>query len=321
MTFQELLAALEPFGGIYLAGHVHPDGDCVGSAVGLAGLLEKAGKRARILMREIPGTLEFLYQEQPGLLLEEPDGPVEALVVLDSGDPERLGEYEPYFHQAKCTVNIDHHASNAFFAMHNVVDEHASSTSEMVFRMLEEGAGDYRLLDDSTAQALYTGIVYDTGAFKHSNTGRRTHEAAGRLIEFEFPATEIIDRMFYYKSLQAIRVQGEAIRNLQTHRGNRIVLSYVTQSFLDTLGAEKKDVEGIVQILNDIEGTDCAIFLYGLGDQLYKASLRSKGRVDVCAVASGFGGGGHKKAAGCTMQGPLEESIRSLLQAVGGQLE
>lgn len=318
MTLRELAEQLEPYQHVYITGHIHPDGDCIGSTMALAGFLSKIGIDTRILLKEVPITYDYL--DYPSWVVDSPTTPVDALIVLDSGDLGRIGEYSEYFEQAAFTVNIDHHSSNIGYAMSNFVDPHASSTSEMVFRLVQSDERQEWLLDDEIAKAIYTGIVYDTGAFKHSSTSRLTHEIAGILIEYDFNPTEIIDRLFYYKTVEALNVQSEAIKNMKFYHGGKTVISYITSKTMRQLNAEKKDIEGVVQMLNDIEGVECAVYLYGITDELYKVSLRSKDRVNVCEIAKAFEGGGHQKASGCTLNMSIDEAFHSLLNVIDIQL-
>lgn len=310
ITFNTVAELAQKAENVYIIGHVNPDGDCIGATIAFAMLLEKKGIGAKVLLSNVPDTYSYLPIQK--WVTNKVDTPIDLLVVLDCGDMGRLGEFEEAAKQAKTIVNIDHHFSNPSFGHYNLVDADASSTSEMIFNIIDDEA----LLDEEIAKALYTGIIYDTGIFKHSCTTRRTHQVAGKLIQYGFAFSEIIDRLFFTKSLVGLKLQSKAIENIRTYSNEQIILSYLTEEEVNTLGASKKESEGIIQMLNEVEGVEVAAFLFPVGLDKYKVSLRSRGKVDVCKVAMAFGGGGHIKASGCTMDGPLDNAIESLIVTI-----
>lgn len=312
MDFKTLLQFAKAHEPVYLAGHVHPDGDCVGSTLGLAMLLKNAGIQSKVLLRDIPSTFSFLPIDE--WVMESIPKEVGLLIVMDCGDLERIGDFEVCAHRAQMVINIDHHASNTMLGTHNFVDTAASSTSELVYRLLD--SEDERLVDTAIAQSLYTGIINDTGVFKHSCTSQLTHQIAGKLIAYGFDFSALIDRMFYTKSLKALQTQARAIEHIDHYNDDLIVFTHLGQSDITDLQTNKNETEGIVQMLNEIEKVQCAVFLYELEPGTFKASMRSKGLVDVCAVAMQFSGGGHVKAAGCTVHGNVSELKKNFLEQI-----
>lgn len=299
---------------IYIVGHVNPDGDCVGATLALAMLLNKRGFSAKVLLKDIPSTYNFLPVND-WVIEQEPDE-IGLIIVLDSGDATRLGDFESCIEKAKTVVNIDHHISNTNFGHYNHVVSTASSTSEIIFDMIE----DHDLLDSLIAIALYTGIIYDTGVFKHSSTTEHTHMIAGQLIAFGFDFTEIINRLFAYKSLIGLKAQSKAIDNIQMFSLDKIAVTYLTRNEIQTLNATKKHTESIVQMLNEIENVECSVFIYETALNEHKVSLRSKGHIDVCEVAQRFGGGGHVKASGFSLEGHLSSVIQKIVSVINEQL-
>lgn len=299
---------------IYVLGHVNPDGDCIGATLALAMLLNKRGFKAKILLKDIPSTYNFLPISE--WVTDKEPSKMDLMLVLDSGDVTRLGEFQAWVEKAKVVVNIDHHISNTRFGHHNHVVSTASSTSEIIYDMME----DQNLLDINIAIALYTGIIYDTGVFKHSSTTEHTHVIAGKLITFGFDFTEIINKLFAYKSLTGLKAQSKAIENIQMFSLDKIAVTYLTRNEIQSLNATKKHTENIVQMMNEIENVECAVFIYETDLNEHKVSLRSKGHVDVCEVAKRFGGGGHVKASGFSLEGHLSTVIQKIVSVINEQL-
>ncbi|PKM50630.1 MAG: hypothetical protein CVV02_10100 [Firmicutes bacterium HGW-Firmicutes-7] len=299
---------------IYILGHMNPDGDCIGATLGLAMLLNKKGIKANVLLKDVPSTYNFLPLGK--WIADKEPNKVDLLISLDCGDITRFGEYQKYVDQAKTIINIDHHISNTNFGNYNHVVGGASSTCEIIYDMIE----DKLLIDADIASALYTGIIYDTGVFKHSCTTENTHNIAGSLIAYGFDFTEIINKLFSYKTLTGLRAQSKAIENLQMFSLDKIVLTYLTRNEIQSLNATKKHTESIVQMLNEIENVECSVFIYETDLHEHKISLRSKGAVDVCKVAQYFGGGGHKKASGFSLEGHLSTVIQKIVSVINEQL-
>lgn len=314
MYFKEIEELARDSENNYILGHINPDGDCIGSTLALALLLEKKGIKSKILLKDIPSTYNFLPIEK-WLLDKKPDK-ADLLIVLDCGDLTRLGDYQSYADNAKSIINIDHHLSNTKFGNYNFVNVEASSTCEIIYDMIE----DKSLIDIEIAKALYTGIIYDTGVFKHSNTTENTHNIAGKLIKLGFDFTEIIDRLFFNKSLIGLKAQSKAIENIQLFSNNKIIVTYLTRNEIQALNATKKHTECIVQMLNEVENIECSVFIYETDLNELKISLRSKGLVDVCNIARKYGGGGHKKASGFSFEGHLSIVIQKIVNDINKQI-
>ncbi|QUI22993.1 bifunctional oligoribonuclease/PAP phosphatase NrnA [Vallitalea pronyensis] len=314
MKLQELVNLCENQANIIISGHINPDGDCIGACYALAAILHKKGIHAKIAMEDIPDTFNYLVE---GRLYVEEDQikRSDVFIALDCGDKERLGPHVPLFDQASITINVDHHISNNHFADYNHVVE-ASSTCEIIFEMLE----DTSLLDKPICEALYTGIAYDTGAFKHCNTTRRTYEIAGTLIDYGVNFNEIINRLYYYKSYKSFKVLGLAIANAKMYLDNVILLTSLSLEDLKRYDCEKKDTDGVVQMLNEVMESSCAVFIVQVSQDTFKVSLRSSSGIDVCKVAQVFGGGGHTKASGCTITGTIEQVKEQIIEAITEQL-
>ncbi len=297
---------------IAILGHVRPDGDCVGSCLALYHYIRTQfpeaepqiflGEFAADLGRMLPGA-EVIRHEAPV------DGAWDLCVALDASDEGRLGNFASVFRAAKATLCIDHHITNPGFAQVNVVDAKAAATAELLFTLIPEEE-----ITQEVAVCLYTGIVHDTGVFKHSNTTRRTMEAAGALLEKNVRSNEIIDGTFYHKSFVQNKLLGQALLNAEF--SDRLVFCMLRLEEIQAFGGTSMDLEGIVDQLRVTDGALCAAFVHETEPDVYKVSLRGNRWMDVSRVAAQFGGGGHIKAAGCTLVGDCEDVKARLKAAV-----
>ncbi len=313
-----LLEECRGAGRIGISGHIRPDGDCIGSCMGLYLYLKKELPEAEIrVFLEKPADIygcisriedvDSAYGEQKNF---------DVFFALDSV-ADRLGKAQPYFENAKKRINIDHHISNANGCGNvNYVDPQASSTSELVYRLIGNDG-----LNQEIAKALYMGIAHDTGCFQYSCTTPETLRAAADLISYGFDFSRLIEETFFEKTYLQMQILGRALLESIRFMDDRCVVSVLNRKTLDFYGAGPQDLEGIVSQLRSIKGVECAIFLYETGAQEYKVSLRSSEKVNVAAIASYFGGGGHVRAAGCTMTGTAHDVINNLSLHIERQLD
>ena len=302
---------------IGISGHIRPDGDCVGVCLSLQMYLRKLLPEAEVTVYLQKPSEEFSYLKGYDEIQTECLGqdPFDVYFALDcSGD--RLGDAEKYFQNAKKKINIDHHISNSGCGDVNLVRPEVGSACEVLYHIM-----DAELIDRDIAEALYTGIVHDTGVFQYSCTGTRTMEIAGQLMAKGIDFTSIIKDSFYTKSYAQNQIMGRTIMESIMLLNQRCIVGYVRQKDMDFYGVTPKDMDGIVNQLQNTRGVEVAIFLYEIGVQEYKVSMRSNGKVDVARVASYFGGGGHVKAAGCTMQGSVFDVVNSLTLDIERQLQ
>lgn len=307
-------------GTIGIAGHVRPDGDCAGSCLALCRYLKQNTEAAEVTvyleapegkLMELPGASEICHE------LPDPLPELDLFFVLDCGDAERLGFAEPLFRAAGRTVCIDHHISNCSFAGENIVEPQVSSTCELLFELMEKP-----LIDVEVAECLYTGILHDTGVFRHSCTGRRTMEAAGWLMDQGIDFPRLIDEGFYQKTYIQNQILGRCLMESMLLWKGLGIVSYLTHATMDFYGVKSSDCGGIIDQLRLTVGVEVAIFLYETEvAQEFKVSMRSNGDVDVCKVAMFFGGGGHVKAAGVTMGGTVHDVINNLTGQIEVQLK
>lgn len=303
-------------GSIAVSGHIRPDGDCVGSVMGLY----------LYLRNELPETEIDVYLEKPAEIFDcishiediksecSTNKIYDVFIALDCAD-DRLGEARPLFQNARKKINIDHHISNPGCGDVRIVEPERSSTSELLYDLMNP-----EKVDVEVAKALYIGIIHDTGVLRYSNTSPRTLQIAAELIRFGFDFSELIEETFYEKTYVQTQIMGRAILESVRFMNDRCIVSMVTRRMMEFYQVTPKDLDGIVNHLLAVKGVDCAIFMYETGTLEYKISLRSKGRVDVAAVAMKFGGGGHVRAAGCTMNGTYHDNINNLAVGIAEQL-
>ncbi len=315
-----ILDEVKEAGTIGISGHVRPDGDCVGSVMGLYLYLKKACPGARVqAMLEKPADI-FSCISQVEELCTDFVPAVEKFDVFIALDAEksRLGEAERFFDAAGKRINIDHHISNARGSGDvNYIVTDASSTSELVYDVIE----DKEALDADIAKALYIGIIHDTGVFQYSNTSPKTLRAAAELIGYGFDFSSIIDETFYEKTYIQNQILGRALLESILFMDGKCLVSMVDKKTLAFYNASPQDLEGIASHLRSTKGVECAIFMYQTDNMEYKVSLRSGGAVNVAEVASFFGGGGHVKAAGVTMQGTFYDIVNNLSAQIDKRLK
>ncbi len=300
-----------------MSGHIRPDGDCIGSSLGLYAYIRKnfPGIEVDLYLQPIAEKFKFLKYADEIISENDKNIKYDLFILLDSSDKDRLGEFEPYFNQAGRTLCIDHHISNNKYATDNIVYPMASSTSEVVYDMLKEP-----LIDYDVACALYLGIVHDSGAFKYSNTSAHTMHIAGKLMEMGIPFTRIIDETFYAKTYVQNQILGRALLESILFFNGKCIFSVIKRDIMDFYNITSKDLDGIVEQLRITKGVECAIFLYEVAELEYKVSLRSNEIVDVSEIAAYFGGGGHIRAAGFNMKGNMYDVINNISQQIEKQL-
>ena len=301
-TFKDKIESAD---SIYMASHISPDGDNLGSLLGLGLALKKINPNVKLVkVDETPKTYQFL----PGInLLEEYDEVSEAdlFIALDCGDIDRLGPARLIAEKARTLVNIDHHKSNPNYGDINIVYPGKSSTGEIVFELLEALNIE---IDVDMATALYTAISTDTGSFIYSSTTARTYEIAGKLLDKGIDLNEIVINVYQSKTVEGTNLYIDSLNTLEFFFDNRLAIIYVSREMLEKNKAKWEDTEGLIPFIRDIDGVEVACLLKEKDDSEIKLSIRSKRYVDVSSISQELGGGGHKRAAGCTVNKTLEEA-------------
>lgn len=301
-----------------ILGHVNPDGDCIGSCLGLYNYLKEncEDTEVSVYLETMPYKFGYLKGYEDVIHEYDPQKRFDLCITLDVSDIPRLGGFAGYLESAGDSLCIDHHITNQGLSRVNVVESKASSTCEVLFGLMKE-----EKISLAVAECLYTGIIHDTGVFKHSNTSRKTMEIAGCLMEKGVDFSKIIDDSFFRKTYGQNRLMGRAVLESSLLLDGKCIYSAVTRQELDYYGVTTKAVDGIIDQLRVTEGVECAILLYETENPgEYKVSMRSNNDLNVSSIAATFGGGGHVKAAGCTMDGPVSRIIDLLTEQIGDQL-
>ena len=293
--------------------HARFDGDAVGSALALGMLLQQMGKQADLVSA---GRIPDLYRRLPGAeairTAFRVHGFYDAAILLECDGLERTGLRGL---DGQFLINIDHHISGRPFAQINWIDPRAASTGEMIFR-LARAAG--AMLTPEMANCLYTTVLTDTGGFCYGSVREPTFALTRDLVRAGADPIAIAQQMYFSVPASKLLLLGTALQRLA--REGRSAWLWVTQQDMVRTGAAEEDCEGIVNIALSIAGIEAAFFLRELPDGRVRVSLRSKGELNVAAIAAQLGGGGHENAAGCTLDGPLRRAIRRILGELRGAL-
>lgn len=302
---------------IGISGHARPDGDCVGAVLSLKMYLQKCLPEAEVkVYLEKPAEIFSEIKGFDEIISDFPEeGPFDVFFALDT-DAERMGDAEKYFRAAAKKINIDHHLRAAGSGDVNHIDSAVGSTCELIYDLMEEDK-----LDKDIAMALYIGIIHDTGVFQYSCTTPATMEKGAKLISYGFDFPRLIQETFFQKTYVQAQIMGRALMESIRFLNGRCIVSVVDKKTMEFYKVDSKDLDGIVNQLRNIKGVECAIFMYQTGVLEYKVSLRSSEKVNAAEVASFFGGGGHARAAGCTMTGTFHDCVNNLSLHIENQLK
>lgn len=318
---EELLERFRVGRNFLLTSHVNPDGDAIGSALGLARILQQLGKSATVWLRDsIPG----VYKPLPGSSEVHtgdlpPEGFPEAFdtaVILECPSLERTGLHGLL--PAVPMLNIDHHLGNDAYGEIVWVDTEAPAVGEMVLR-LALGLG--HDIDRETANALYLTLVTDTGGFRFSNANSLAFEAAAELVRRGAAPETVSHWLFESQPLANLVLLGRMLETLELHHDGQVATAWLTQEMIVSANAEPGDAEGLIDYPRSIAGVSAVALIKQLEDGSHKVSLRSRGSIDVESVARRFGGGGHRNAAGFSSaevngEALLSETLRSMIEVV-----
>lgn len=287
--------------------HVAPDPDTLGAAVGLAILLGRLGKTAWVYApEELPFDSRFLGELAP-ILRTSPPGDDWHPIVLDCGNPDRL---PPQARLSGAWLNIDHHLGNHFFATHTWVDQAAAATTEMVADLAAALGLDF---DQASATALYAGLLYDTRGFVSDKTRPESHALAAKLVAAGADPRRVNFEINEQLSVESLRVMGMALAGLREECDGSLVWTAITREMLAESGAEESETDLILSQLPKISRAEVMLLFKELSDGSIKVSLRSRGQVDIHAIAQSFGGGGHQLAAATQLDLPLAEAIHQVV--------
>jgi len=317
-AWDQVISTINKHHRFTLGCHLHPDGDAIGSLLALGLSLEKTGKQVEMIVPDgVPATYQFL----PGIqrVVQQPTSRPEVVISVDCAERSRLQLPEEIFTGEPLLVNIDHHISNDLFGQVNLVLPDASATGQLIFKLLEKGAYP---IDPAIASALYTAIATDTGFFRYSNTTGEVLSMASKLVEeYQISPSQIAERVYEEKSYASIRLLGEVLSTLQISGNRRYSWMYLNQEMIRKYKVEMEEIENYVNYTNSIRGVEVGLFFKEIKPDEVKISWRSKASVDVSRLAAHFGGGGHLRAAGCSMKGSLPAVMEEVLSFLSKYFE
>ena len=298
---------------IGIAGHLRPDGDCMGSCMSLYNYLKKnrPDLDVRVFLEFVDKKFNIIENTDQIITTGYDGTKFDLFISLDTASLDRLGLNLPFYENAKRTACIDHHASNDGYADYNYILPKASSASEVLYDLLGED-----LIDKSIAEPMYMGIAHDSGVFRFQSTTPKTMRIAANMIEKGVNVNMILEETFFRKTYNQMmvtaKIQSEAVLALD----GKCIYGYCTSEMMEEYGVTTKDLDAVVASIRNVDGVEVAMFLYQLSEDSYKVSLRSKNYVDVSKIAVENGGGGHVRAAGAEIHGELNDIINKLLNRI-----
>ena len=298
-----------------LTSHVRPDGDAIGSQLAMAHALRHLGKEVRIVNRDAaPPPLQVFPGVRDIEIAERVDDPGDCVIVMESGNLSRTGVAGL---EGGFIINIDHHVGNTMFGAVNWFDLSAAACGEMVFDLVRDLGVP---LTHDIAVHVYVAILTDTGSFHYSNITPRTFEISRLCVEAGVDPAAVASSVFDNNSLGRLKLFGAVLSRMQLDASGRLAMLYVDQRLAADCGGTYEDTEGLINLPLTVKEIQAVVFFKELGPRDWRVSMRSKGAVDINAVAKEFGGGGHKNASGCSATGELPDVMRLFEQKILAQI-
>ncbi|HEY7660953.1 MAG TPA: bifunctional oligoribonuclease/PAP phosphatase NrnA [Actinomycetota bacterium] len=318
-SFARASRALSEATSVALACHVNPDADALGSMLGLSIHLRSLGKQTVCSFPNDPMVLPRWAEELPGTdaLVPPSRFPKDpaVMVTCDVASLDRLASLAGVATRSKALVWIDHHVTNDGLGTIPLVDPKASSTCELVWRLVKQMGGDVGI---ETATCLYAGLVTDTGRFQYEAVTPETLRLAAELREFPFDHARLVQALYEDSRVPALRVLGVALERVRLEPEADLVWTYLTRADLDRFEVPGAETDDLIDAVRAAREADVAAVMKQQGDGRFKVSLRSRGGHDVAAIAASFGGGGHRLASGYTSPNGLVETVETLKAAIQG---
>ena len=318
-AIQKIKTTLESYDRYVILPHIMPDGDTIGSSAALAHFLHQMGKQAVVLVEDtVPANLKLIPRD---LFVEkeefvEPMGEY-VVIAVDSSDIGRLGDRIAMLPNCSLLAVIDHHRTNTLYGDINYVDEHASSTGEIVFEL----AGEFGFaLDTIAATALYIALTTDTGGFRYDNTTPKTMQIASTLMSAGIDTHAINTELYQNQPMNKVMLLMHALENMRLVAHDRVALVPITAEMMQSHRAIYEDTDGISEYVRSIQGIEVVSLFKELGEGHIKVSMRSKFDFDVSELSLRYGGGGHKRAAGCTLEMSMNDAMTEFEQAILEQM-
>lgn len=321
MVLEDIKGFVKSRDNFLVSAHISPDGDAVGSVLVFSQILDKFGKKYRVVLQDPPqDKFSFLSNFHKILLYSQgvlEDFKVENAIVLDCSNLQRLGEVQKLIPHGVPTLNIDHHPDNDFFGTINYVDKDAGGNCELIYEVVKYlGVG----FDHRIASQIYTSIMFDTGRFHFSNTTGQAMRICAEMVDNGANPFIIANAVYFDKPKASIIALGKVLNSLELHFEGRVGFIHLGYGDMAQDGEVIQDMDGFVDYPLSIRGVEMAIFAREQERGKFRVSLRAKDRVKVNEIAHAFDGGGHFKAAGCRLQGKLKEVRDKLLEEAGKHL-
>ncbi|HEY1081960.1 MAG TPA: bifunctional oligoribonuclease/PAP phosphatase NrnA [Prosthecobacter sp.] len=312
----EIADVLRQADRIAIAAHVRPDGDAVGSVLGLALSLRAMGKTVYALLEDgVPLNLTFLPETVTVLTPPYADFEIDVAVALDTATHERVGDQtKAALARAPLLVDIDHHPTNPGYGQINHVDGTQPAVGQIVYELLKAGGFP---ITDAVMQHLYTAISTDTGSFQYSSTNARTHHIAGEMLAAGLDSSRLAQLLYHTHPARRLQLLRSMLNEMDIRAEGRIASWKFTRALMDEVKVQPGDTEGLIDTLRMIDSVVAAVIFEEMPEGKIRVSARSKDqRLDVSAVCAQFGGGGHRLAAGARMRGPIQEAAETFLTAL-----
>lgn len=310
--FAKLKEFFDTHDNYLLLTHKSPDGDTLGCAFALCTMLRNNGKKANVINCEkFPERYAFLYEGYYEQQFE-----IETVVALDVADSKLLGSQLMHYAD-KVDLCIDHHVSNKYYAKETIVDPNASATALVLYEFFKS---QNIPINDQQAKCLYTAIATDTGCFKYENTTPQAHIAAAELMKYNIDFTNVNRKMFDIKSKSRLKIEQMITSEMEFHFDDRCAVICLTTELVEQSGVESAEFDGLASIPLCVEGVIIGITIKQRHEKVFKLSVRTTEEMDASQFCHRFGGGGHIRAAGCEIEGTLDEVKQKVLEAVGEAL-
>lgn len=311
-----LLKTIENNERFLISTHVHPDGDALSSAIGVAMLVKALGKQVRIVCADpVPGRLDFLPKASWVRTYDSNKKPwtYDVAIVVDCGDLSRIGDVVQIIDQKKPLINIDHHVTNDCFGSVNYVQPDMSSTAEVLYGVIKKAKIP---MTRDLAQLLYVGIMTDTGSFAFDATSSHTHKVVSELLQEDFSVADLHQKVRETATARDIQLFTDIIQGLTFELDGQVATIDLPKKLANSFTDDFDLKDNILGFLRIVRGVEVMVLLSEVDDKQTRINLRSRSKFDVAKLAAAFGGGGHKRAAGCTLDFGLENSRQKIIKAI-----
>lgn len=313
-SMNEAIDKIKQSKNIFIASHINPDGDSIGSSLSLAQALKKLDKNVFVLINDtIPSDYIFLPGKDFLVDYKESLGTIDLMITVDSSDVERLGKNKELLSKANFIINIDHHISNTKFGDINIINPKSAATGELIYQLTTMMGIS---LDEDIATNIYVAINTDTGSFRYESVTSDTHKIVAELIAAGINIKDININLYEKYSIERTKLFIKSLSTLKFYYDSRLATVKVSQAMLEETNADLSDSEGIVSFVRSIGSVEVACLLKELSNNEIKISMRSKEYVDVASICDTFNGGGHIRAAGCTIYDEIDKAEDMIVKSI-----